>query len=147
MVKWHPPGGAGRGGAKGVFKAAESFLRWARRHGLGASPTAALPHRRGFPIHPTGINRQKQDGHIRGTPQWLNRRRANKPTSTWNGDRKYADSHTYEAWAKGTPHPRDPWKRDYDFGDEAVGYSWHHQPQTRVRVHIDEDGSIHGHPS
>jgi hypothetical protein len=145
MVKWHPPRSAGRGGSKGIFAAAESFFRWARKHGEGAHPSAALPHSREFPTHPLGINRQKQDGHIRGMPQWLNRRKANKPTSTWNGDRRYADSHTYEAWAKGTPHPRDPQKRDYDFG-YTVGYSPTHRPQTRVRVHMDEDGSIHGHP-
>lgn len=32
MVKFHAPRSAGKGGAKGIFKAAESWLRWAERH-------------------------------------------------------------------------------------------------------------------
>jgi hypothetical protein len=32
MVKFKAPRGAGSGGAKGIFKAAESWLRWAERH-------------------------------------------------------------------------------------------------------------------
>lgn len=32
MVKFHAPRGAASSGAKGIFKAAESWLRWAERH-------------------------------------------------------------------------------------------------------------------
>lgn len=35
MVRWQAPRASGRGGGKGVFKAAESFLRWAKKHGSG----------------------------------------------------------------------------------------------------------------
>jgi hypothetical protein len=106
------------------------------------------PGARGAPHeHPTGINDQKQSGHVRGTPQYENRRRGRKPTSTWAGDRSFANAHTYEAWYKGTPDPSRPNVRDYDFGpDHTTGYSPQNRPQTRVRVHMDDDGTIHGHP-
>ncbi|GAA2621454.1 hypothetical protein SMC26_17465 [Actinomadura fulvescens] len=115
--------------------------------GGGARPSTP-PGARGAPKeHPTGINQQKQRGHIRGTPQYDNRRRAGKPTSTWAGDESWANSHTYEAWYKGTPDPNRPRVRDYDFGPgHTTGYSPQGQPQRKVRVHMDDDGSIHGHP-
>lgn len=117
--------------------------------GPGGGPRPPTPPgTRGAPHeHPNGINSQKQNGHIRGTPQYHNRRSAGKPTSTWAGDESFANTHTYEAWYRGTPHPQRPEVRTYDFGPNHVtGYSPQGQPQHQVRVHMDNDGSIHGHP-
>jgi hypothetical protein len=51
MVKYHAPRGAGHGGAKGVYKAAESFLRWARKHGPKKPVTIEVRHVPGMPKH------------------------------------------------------------------------------------------------
>lgn len=92
------------------------------------------------------ISRQKQDGHIRGTPQNENRLKQGKPTSTFDGDAAQADELTQEAWEKGKPVPGRPGVRDYDFG-HRIGEGPDGGGQSTVRVHEDATGRIHGHPS
>ena len=78
-------------------------LHWnnqASRSGDSANPDAAQPAQ-------PKINRQKQDGHIKGTPQYQNRVKGQKPTSTWL-DGEDADALTLEAWNKGTPVAGNP---------------------------------------
>jgi hypothetical protein len=91
------------------------------------------------------IARQKQDGHVKGTPQYRQRLRQGKPTSTWD-DPGEADPLTREAWKKGTPVPGRPHVRDYDVG-RRVGSDPQGQPQTKIRVSEDAHGRIHGWPS
>jgi type VI secretion system secreted protein VgrG len=92
------------------------------------------------------IARQKQDGHIQGTPQNTNRAKAGKPTSTFDGDAAEADALTQEAWNKGTPVPNRTGVKEYDFS-RRIGTGPKGGGQTRVRVHEDTSGRIHGHPS
>lgn len=89
---------------------------------------------------------QKQDGHVKGTPQSKNREKQGKPTSTFDGDRQEADDLTQEAWQKGTPVPGRPNVKDHDFG-RPVGTGPNGGRQTKVRVHQGNDGRIHGHPA
>jgi hypothetical protein len=92
------------------------------------------------------ISAQKQAGHVSGTPQYNNRIKAGKPTSTFDGDMASAEKLVQEAWAKGTPVPGRAGVKDYDFGTR-IGTSPTGQPQTKVRVHQDAQGKIHGHPA
>jgi hypothetical protein len=89
---------------------------------------------------------QKQDGHVKGTPQNKNREKQGKPTSTFDGDRQEADDLTQEAWQKGTPVPGRPNVKDHDFG-RPIGKGPGGGSQTKVRVHQGNDGRIHGHPA
>lgn len=89
---------------------------------------------------------QKQDGHVKGTPQNKNRLKQGKPTSTFNGTREEADQLTQEAWEKGKPVPGRPNVREHDF-ERPVGTGPNGGSQTRVRVHQDTEGRIHGHPA
>ena len=145
MVKWHPTTSVGAAGAKGIFKVTDSFFRWARKYGHTASPTDALPHRGGIPSHPVGIKGAKQREHVPGTREFEARKARGQQGSAWNGDERYANEHTYEAWGRGTPNPRNPRQRDYDFG-YTTGHTATGKPQTKVRVHMDDKGFIHGHP-
>jgi hypothetical protein len=101
---------------------------------LGAIPSVTRP-----------ISPQKQAGHIRGTPQYNNRIKAGKPTSAFS-DASSAERLTADAWQRGKPVPGRPNVRDYDFG-RPIGTGPNGGTQTRVRVHIDKQGRIHGHPS
>ncbi|WP_369657131.1 hypothetical protein [Variovorax sp. V213] len=100
-----------------------------------ARPPPALP-----------ISRQKQNGHVKGTPQNTNRIKQGKPTSTFSGDAAEADRLTQEAWQKGTPVPGRPGVRDYDFL-QPIGTGPKGGGQSIVRVHQDASGNIHGHPA
>jgi hypothetical protein len=91
------------------------------------------------------IARQKQDGHVKDTPANKNRLKQGKPTSVFDGGPEEADELTQEAWKKGTPVEGRPNVRDYDFG-RRVGTNPNGEPATRVRVHEDSAGRIHGHP-
>ena len=91
------------------------------------------------------ISRQKQNGHIRDTPQHRNRVRSGKPTSTFDGSADSADELTREAWRNGSPTDR-PNVRDYDYG-RRIGTGPRGGGQSRVRVHMDGQGRIHGHPA
>ena len=90
------------------------------------------------------INQQKQAGHIKGTPQYNNRVKQGKVTSSWDPGSN-PDDLTIEAWKKGTPVPGRPQMKEYDFGRQ-VGTSSNGNPLTKVRVSRDDGGEIHGHP-
>ncbi|WP_019631758.1 hypothetical protein [Actinomadura atramentaria] len=142
--------GGHKGGGRGpIARPLRMGLFKPGKGGKGAAPRPPAPKgKRGAPHeHPTGINGQKQKGHVRGTPQYENRKKAGKPTSTWAGDESFANHHTYDAWYQGTPDPKRPRVRTHDYGpDHVTGYSPQGQPQHKVRVHMDDDGTIHGHP-
>ena len=89
--------------------------------------------------------KQKQAGHVKGTPQNANRQKANKPTSTFFGE-KSGERLTQEAFQKNNPAPGRPGVKDHDVG-VSVGTGSNGGMQTRVRVHQDKKGRIHGHPS
>lgn len=91
------------------------------------------------------LSPQQQAGHVNGTPQYLNRIRARKPTSYFD-DAPTAERLTREAWRQGCAVPGRPNVRDHDFGTR-VGTGPQGGSQHRVRVHQDRDGRIHGHPS
>jgi hypothetical protein len=88
---------------------------------------------------------QQQQGHIFGTPQYRRRLADRKPTSYFHDERS-ANRYTYDAWYKGTPVRGDPRLREHDFG-HPVGVGPRGGSQSRVRVHMDNNGDVHGHPS
>jgi WXG100 family type VII secretion target len=90
------------------------------------------------------INVQKQAGHVKGTPQYTNRVKQGKPTSAFE-DAQSATQLTQEAWQKGSPVAGRPNVRDHDFG-RPIGSGPRGGSQSRVRVHQDAKGQIHGHP-
>jgi RHS repeat-associated protein len=92
------------------------------------------------------ISAQKQAGHILNTPQYLNRIKQNKPTSTFP-DKKTAEKLTREAYEKGTPVPGRPQMTEYDFGYPVGTAPDRLSTQSRVRVSKDAEGRIHGYPS
>lgn len=92
------------------------------------------------------FSRQKQDGHIAGTPQNKNRMKQDTKTSTFDGSPAEADALTQEAWRKGSPRPARPDIRDHDFG-RRIGTAPNGDSQSTVSVHQDAEGRIHGHPS
>ena len=96
------------------------------------------------PVRPP-FSRQKQDGHVAGTPQNRNRLKLGKATSTFDGSRQEADALTQEAWEKGMPVPKEPNMRVYDFG-RRIGTGKYGGGQSIVRVIQDSDGRIHGYP-
>ncbi len=106
----------------------------------GAKGTRPPPFR-----HPKGISKQKQAGHVKGTPQYNNRVKQGKSTSYFD-DAEQAERATREAWEKGTPTRPDGKAREFDFG-RRVGTGPNGGGQTRVKTHMDDNGMIHGHPS
>ena len=94
---------------------------------------------------PPPISPQKQASHVRGTRAWKNRVKQGKSTSTWD-DCVDPDALTQEAWKNGTEVPGRPGVKDYDAG-RKVGTNSDGKPQTKVRVHQDKKGRIHGHPA
>ena len=94
---------------------------------------------------PPKINRQKQNGHVKGKPQNNNRAKVGKPTSTFDNVED-ADRLTQEAWENGKPLPGKPNVREHDFG-RPIGTGPKGGSQSRVRVHQNAKGEIHGHPS
>lgn len=96
------------------------------------------------PLANNPLSTQKQAGHIPGTPQHLQRLKAGRRTSTFfRGDQ--AEELTRRAWANGVPVPGRAGVRDFDFGF-PVGRGPGGGLQTRVRVHVDSQARIHGHP-
>ena len=91
------------------------------------------------------ISKQKQAGHIPGTPQNANRIKHGKPTSSFFGE-KSGERLTQETFDKGKSVPGRSNVREYDFG-VSTGTGPNGGMQTRVRVHQDSKGRIHGHPS
>jgi hypothetical protein len=90
------------------------------------------------------INEQKQAGHEAGTPQNDNRINQGKPTSTFK-DAKEGRDLTQDTHATGTTDPKFPNQKTKDYG-RPVGTGANGGDQTRVRVHEDSRGKIHGHP-
>jgi len=91
------------------------------------------------------ISEQKQAGHIPGTPQNANRLKQGKLTSSFFG-KNSGERLTQKAFEKGKPVPGRPTVREHDFGI-STGTGPNGGMQTRVRVHQDSKGRIHGHPS
>lgn len=80
----------------------------------------------------------------KGTPQHINRVKQGTATSSFDS-LEDANNYTQEAWSKGQPVSGRPNVRDYDFG-RRIGDGPKGGSQSRVRVHLDERGNIHGHP-
>ncbi|RAG87454.1 type IV secretion protein Rhs [Streptacidiphilus pinicola] len=103
-----------------------------------ADPLGLSPH----------VARQKQDQHVVGTREYQKRIDAGTPTSAF-ASRAEADAYAQHAWDHGTPVPGRPNVRDFEYG-RPVGTAPRNGPkigwQTRVRVHMDGAGKIHGHP-
>jgi hypothetical protein len=96
------------------------------------------------PLADDPISAQKLAGHVPGTPQHVQRLKAGRPTSTFfRGDQ--AEQLTRRAWSNGIPLPGHSGVRDFEFGF-PVGRGTSGGLQTRVRVHMDSGGRIHGHP-
>ncbi|HUT57768.1 MAG TPA: RHS repeat-associated core domain-containing protein, partial [Phycisphaerae bacterium] len=89
------------------------------------------------------IATQKQAGHVPGTPQYANRLKQGKTTSTFFGE-KSGNAWTQKGWREGTP-TGDPNIKIYDAG-VSVGTGPNGGMQTRVRVVRDSKGRIHGTP-
>lgn len=113
----------------------------------GVSAVMMLASPRGAPGEggAVRINPQKQAGHVPGTPQHANRVSQGKATSTFFGARS-GEKATRIAHERGAPVPGRPNVKEYDFG-RSVGTGPRGGMQTRVRVHEDQNGQIHGHPS
>jgi hypothetical protein len=91
------------------------------------------------------IARKRQDGHIRGTPEYRERLRLGKPTTRWD-DPTEADPLTREAWKSGVAVPGNPRVRDWD-ARRRVGADPHGGSLTHVRVSRDSHGRIYGWPA
>ncbi len=91
------------------------------------------------------INEQKQAGHVPGKAQNINRKKQGKGTSEFFG-KKSGDRATQIAAKRGTPVPNRPNVVEYEFG-VAVGTGPNGGMRTKVRVHKDRRGQIHGHPA
>ena len=88
------------------------------------------------------INSQKQDGHVKGTPQYKNRIKGGKSTSAFRS-RKMADKLTRDTWDTGTPRPDGSRVKDYG---RPIAEGPNGGTQTKVRVTQDASGQIHGTP-
>jgi RHS repeat-associated protein len=91
------------------------------------------------------ISSKKQASHVPGTPGNKNRIKQGKATSSFFGAQSGMQL-TQQAWAKGLPVNKSGTIREHDFGF-SVGTGPDGGMQTRVRVHQDSQGRIHGHPS
>jgi hypothetical protein len=112
--------------------------------GVGATSTPDAPPPSPHPEVPE-ISIQKQAGHVEGTPQHTNRTSVGKPTSTFFGPES-GERLTKEAFKRGAPVPGRPGVREHDFGF-TTGTGPGGGMQSKVRVHQDATGRIHGHPS
>jgi hypothetical protein len=91
------------------------------------------------------IARRRQDGHIKGTPEYRERLRLGKPTSRWD-DPTEADPLTREAWRNGATVPGSRRVRDWDAG-RRVGAAADGGSLTHIRVSRDRQGRIYGWPA
>ena len=103
-------------------------LHWNQQAACNGGTQPAQPNQ----ITQPRINRQQQDGHIEGKPQYDNRVRHNKPTSTWMDDVD-ADALTQEAWSKGALQDGNPNVRLYDFRTPIGEGNW---GQTQTQAHV-----------
>lgn len=115
---------------------------------LGLKPKTSKPKNVAeVPVPKTAValSPQKQAGHVRGTPQHVNRVKQGTPTSTFFGE-KSGERATQIAYQRGSTLPGRVNVKEYNFG-HSVGTNSKGGMQTKVRVHIDSKGAIHGHPS
>jgi hypothetical protein len=93
------------------------------------------------------INRQKQAGHIAGTPQNKNRIKQGTPTSSFYG-KKSGEIITQKTWREGTIVKKNKAEtvKELEFG-VSVGTGPKGGSQTKARTHQDAKGELHGHPS
>ena len=91
------------------------------------------------------INEQKQAGHTPGTPQNANRPAQGNPTSTFFSKAE-GETLTQDTHQTGTPAPNRPGLTVKEYG-RPVGTGPRGGTQSRVTVHQDSAGQIHGHPS
>ncbi len=141
--KGHYPKAAGRVTANVVMAAGPGA---AAKAGIAAK-AARAPRAIGPPdAGATGlrISAQRQAGHLAGTPQYANRVKQGVPMSVWEPGAN-VDGLTRHAWQHGSPVPGRQNVRDFDFGFR-VGSGPSGGWQSRVRVHMDHQGRIHGHP-
>ncbi len=145
---------------KRLKKSAEKVLKGAGKARVGScTPAGPLPGvcmpNRPPPTAPKAppalrppannpISTQKQRGHVPGTPQYKQRIKDQKATSTFFREDQAVEL-TRRAWANGSPVRNQANKRDFEFGF-PVGRGTRGGFQTKVRVHIDKKGRIHGHP-
>jgi len=109
---------------------------------------AALPPGGQVPLPPDPIlrvNRNKQAGHIFGTPEYKNRLKIQDKDTSYFANEREANTYTYEAWYRGTPVHGSSTVRELDFG-RPIGIGPKGGYQTRVRVTMDADGQVHGSP-
>jgi hypothetical protein len=95
--------------------------------------------------HDPPIARKRQDRHIEGTPEYRERRKLRKPTSTWDESGE-ADPLTREAWRNGTAVRGRPGQREWDAG-RRIGADADGGSLTRIRVARDKQGRIYGWPA
>lgn len=100
---------------------------------------------RGGPQPEPPIARKRQDGHIKGTPEYRERLRLGKPTTRWD-DPTEADPLTREAWRSGMAVPGSRSVRDWDAG-RRVGADADGGSLTHVRVSRESHGRIYGRPA
>jgi hypothetical protein len=131
-----------RKAARGLFKklGADVKFRPPKKKVKPPAPTPRPPD----PGPPRRVSQQQQ-GHVRGTPQYRRRLEDGKPTSAFYNGRD-ANRYTYDAWHHGSPVRGNPRVREYDYG-RPIGIGPRGGTQTRVRVHMDNQNDIHGHPS
>ncbi|WP_405008414.1 hypothetical protein OHV13_33740 [Kitasatospora purpeofusca] len=90
------------------------------------------------------INDQQQKGHLRGTPQYINRLKTDKPTSHWMFSRKTADRLTRITYAIGRKTGGGAGERKLKM-PFPVGRGMNGERQRIVRVTV-KKGQIHGSP-
>jgi RHS repeat-associated protein len=121
------------------------------RQAMGSMPMSAaggMGARVGTAARPPlpQISRQQQNSHVTGTPGYINRVKQGKSTSAFP-DVETADNLTLQAWERGRPLPGRPNVREHDFERPVSTPGPNGGHQTRVRVHQNQKGCVHGHPS
>lgn len=136
--------------AKGAARGANALSRGAKVAGRGARDLAgrggkaikAVKNAASRWKQSAKINAQKQAGHIKGTPQYINRTKVpGKLTSSWRGGQRWANFHTRLAWTFG---------RVDKTGGRVMKFPWQvgdlgGRVQRSVRATFGK-GSVHGSP-
>ncbi len=141
---------AGIGLAKTIDAAEKGDYKHAGEYGYGAAKAVAgvLAVGIGAGVARGGgppINAQKQAGHVQGTPQYANRIKGGKWTSSFLSGLQ-GELVTLEAWKNGTPLGTNGTMRLHEFGKPVGVAPTGGGYQTQVRVSMDASGQIHGTP-
>ncbi|ASO18333.1 hypothetical protein FHR81_002736 [Actinoalloteichus hoggarensis] len=99
----------------------------------------------GWPDEPRGISTQKQARHVLGTREYAQRKDEKTGGASAFFDEEAARVLVRRTWQEGFPVAGKNHVREYDFG-YPIGVSSRGSLQTRVRVHLDNKGRLHGHP-